>query len=109
MKKNTVDPARQTSSPLVPVLIGGAVGAVLISLLVFGVDSPDPEWGRYWMIRPLIVTPLAGAIGGAFYFLMDQQASRGMNRTLAMVLSLLVFLVGLWMGTVLGLAGTMWN
>jgi hypothetical protein len=91
-------------------LIGAAIGLVLISFFVFGVDHPGPEWGEYWRIRPLIVTPLAGAAGGLFYWFMDYQSSkRGMNRTIAVVLSLIVFVVGLWMGIVLGLAGTMWH
>ena len=94
---------------LKPVLIGAGIALVVISFFVFGVDHPNPEWGKFWQIRPLIVTPLAGAAGGAFYAFMDYQASRGFNRTVAILLSLVVYLVGLWMGTVLGLAGTMWN
>jgi hypothetical protein len=93
-----------------PMLIGAAIGLALISVFVFGVDHPKPEWGKLWQIRPLIVTPAAGAMGGAFYYLMDYLSStKGLNRTVAVVMSLLVFLVGLWLGTVLGLAGTMWN
>ncbi|MFD2245553.1 potassium transporter KefB [Pontibacter ruber] len=92
-----------------PVLVGAGIALLVISFFVFGVDQPHPEWGKYWMIRPLIITPLAGAMGGAFYALMEYQASRGFNRTLAILLSIVVYLVGLWLGTVLGLAGTMWD
>ena len=92
-----------------PVLIGAGIGLLVISFFVFGVDHPNPEWGKLWMIRPLIVTPIAGAMGGAFYYLMDYLCYRGLNRTLAVILSLIVFVIGLWLGTVLGLAGTMWN
>ena len=92
-----------------PMLIGAGIALLVISFFVFGVDAPKPEWGRYWMIRPLIVTPLAGAMGGAFYALMDYQSSRGFNRTAAILLSIAVYLIGLWLGTVLGLAGTMWD
>ncbi len=99
----------QSSSVLIPILVGAAVAFLVISFFVFGVDNPRPEWGKFWMIRPLIVTPLAGAIGGAFYVFMDYQASRGFNRTLAVLLSIVVYFVGLWLGTVLGLAGTMWD
>lgn len=110
MKQNIqTNPKTSSMSITTPMLIGAGVGFLLISLFVFGLDSPDPEWGKYWIIRPLIVTPLAGAVGGAFYYFMDYQSSKGMNRTVAVLLSLVVFLVGLWMGTVLGLAGTMWN
>jgi hypothetical protein len=99
----------QPLSLATPVLIGAGVGLILISVFVFGVDKPDPEWGKYWRIRPLIVTPIAGAMGGAFYYLMDHLVSKGLNRTVAVILSLIVFVIGLWLGTVLGLAGTMWN
>jgi hypothetical protein len=58
-----------------------------------------------------VVVTLAGAAGGAFfYFLMDRLGSRGgWKKALAITLSLLIYVVGLWMGTVLGLAGTLWN
>jgi hypothetical protein len=92
-----------------PVLIGAGIALLVISFFVFGVDEPNPAWGRFWMVKPLIVTPLAGAIGGAFYALMDYQSSRGFNRALAIILSLVVYFIGLWLGTVLGLAGTMWH
>lgn len=92
-----------------PALIGAAIGLIAISFFVFGVDRPNPAWGKLWMIRPLIITPLSGAVGGAFYYFMDYQASRGLNKTVAILLSLVVFVIGLWMGVVLGLAGTMWN
>ncbi len=94
---------------IIPVLVGAGIAFLAISFFVFGVDAPNPAWGKFWMIRPLIITPLAGAMGGAFYAFMDYQSSRGFNRTVAILLSLVVYAIGLWMGTVLGLAGTMWN
>jgi len=92
-----------------PVLVGAGIALFVISFFVFGVDAPHPEWERFWMIRPLIITPLAGAMGSAFYAFMEYQNSRGFNRTLAILLSIVVYLIGLWLGTVLGLAGTMWD
>lgn len=92
-----------------PMLIGAAVGLIIISFFVFGVNEPDAEWGKLWMLRPLIITPLAGATGGAFYYWMDHLTSKGLNKILAVILSLIVFIVGLWLGTVLGLAGTLWD
>src|SRR6476620_4212306 len=93
---------------LKPVLIGAGIAFLVISFFVFGADHPDPEWGKFWQIKPLIITPLSGAIGGAFYAFMDYQSTRGFNRRLAIILSLVVFLIGLWLGTVLGLNDTMW-
>lgn len=92
-----------------PSLIGAGIGLLVISFFVFGVDEPHPEWGRYWQLRPLIVTPLAGAIGGAFFGFMKYKSSRGFNRALAIILSIVVFVIGLFMGVVLGLDGTMWD
>lgn len=92
-----------------PMLLGAGIAFVVISFFVFGVDEPHPEWGKFWMIRPLIVTPLAGAMGGAFYALMDYLSFRGFNRTLAILLSIFVYFIGLWLGIVLGLDGTLWD
>jgi len=92
-----------------PVLIGGAIALLLISFFVFGVDEPHPDWPKLWQVRPLIITPLAGAAGGAFFYFMDQMSFRGMNRTLAVILGMVGFVIALWLGSVLGLDGTMWN
>ncbi|CAN5500422.1 hypothetical protein BH23BAC1_BH23BAC1_25050 [soil metagenome] len=89
--------------------MGAGIALLVIAFFVFGVDNPHPEWGKFWMIRPLIITPLAGAMGGAFYALMEYQSSRGFNRTMAVFLAIVVYVIVLWLGTVLGLAGTMWN
>ena len=99
----------QRASIITPIVAGALFALLVISFFVFGVDSPPQEWGKYWQIRPLIITPLAGAAGGAFYAFMDYQSSRGFNRTLAVIIGLVVYFIGLWLGTVLGLDGTMWN
>lgn len=93
----------------IPVLIGAGIALALISFVVFGADCASPEWGQWWRVRPLIITPLAGAMGGVFFYVMDLMACRGMNRTVAVLLSIVVYVIGLWLGTVLGLVGTMWN
>jgi multidrug transporter EmrE-like cation transporter len=92
-----------------PIFVGSGIALIVISFFVFGVDEANPAWGKFWMIRPLIIAPLAGAMGGAFYSFMDYQSSRGFNRTVAILLSLVVYIIGLWLGTVSGLDGTMWN
>lgn len=108
-KNNLAEQPRQLSMGK-PMLIGAGIGLLLISMFVFGVDDPKPEWGKLWMIRPLIIVPTAGAMGGLFFYFMNYLSSRGsLNKILANILSLVVFLIGLWMGIVLGLDGTMWN
>jgi hypothetical protein len=91
-------------------LIGAAIGLAVISFFVFGVDQPNPAWGQYWMIKPLILTPLVGAMCGlSNYIIMTYYNIIGLNRIVAMIISGVVFLVGIWIGIVLGLNGTMWN
>ena len=93
-----------------PMMLGAGIALAIISLFVFGADNAKPEWGPLWMIRPLIVTPLAGATGGAFYYFMDRMRSKGqINGVVAIILSLVVYVIGLWLGIVLGLDGTMWD
>ena len=90
--------------------VGAVVGFAVISFFVFGVDRPKPEWGTFWRVRPLIVTPLSGAAGGAvFYFLGFFGSRLGWPKAISIVLAAIISIVGLWMGIVLGLVGTMWN
>lgn len=91
-------------------LQGAAIGLVLISFFLVGAGEPNPEWPDLWWIRPLLVVPAAGALGGLFYYVMDPLRSQGGWRTaLAYAVSLIVFIIVLWLGTVLGLDGTMWD
>jgi hypothetical protein len=91
-------------------LIGAGIGLSLISFFLISAGEPDPAWGKFWMIQPLVMVPFAGAIGGLCNYVIFQYRSLvGINKIVATILSILVFLFGLWMGIVLGLNGTMWN
>jgi hypothetical protein len=91
-------------------LQGAGIALVLITIFLLGAGEPNPGWGKLWMIRPLIIVPLAGAGGGIFYYLMDHlRYQGGWRKITANMLSLIVYIIGLWLGTVLGLDGTMWN
>ena len=108
-KNNLTSPYADRALLIKRALIGAIIGLVVILAFILPIKNPRPEWGQYWRLRPLIVTSLAGACGGAFYAFMSYKSSRGFNRTLAVVISLLVYVVCLWMGIVLGLDGTMWD
>ncbi len=91
-------------------LIGAGIGLLLISLFLAGVNHPNPAWGKFWMVRPLIIVPLAGAMGGLCnYFIFHFHGLFGVNKIIAALVSTLVFVIGLWLGIVLGLAGTLWH
>ena len=93
-----------------PMLIGAAIGLILIALFVFNVSDPKPEWGKFWRIRPLLITPLAGAMGGLFYGFMNYlRVKSGFNKALAIITGVIVFVVALLVGMILGLDGTLCN
>lgn len=90
--------------------VGAGIGLVLISLFLFTAGTPDPAWPRLWRIQPLIIVPLAGAMGGLCnYFLVHFHHLIRLNKTIAIILSVIVFVIGLWLGTILGLDGTYWD
>ena len=91
-------------------LLGAVIGLLLISLFLFSAGEPKVEWGKLWMIRPLIIVPLAGAMGGLCnYFIVHFRHQVGINKIIAVFVSVIVFIVGLWLGVVLGLDGTWWD
>ena len=110
-QKNKVTTEHAHSASLAkPMLIGAGIALMLIVLFLVNAGEPDPEWPRFWMIRPLIIVPFAGAMGGVFYHLVDRlRYQGGWKKVLANLASLIVYIVGLWLGTVLGLDGTMWD
>lgn len=91
-------------------LVGAVIGLALISFFLLSVSNPDPAWGKFWMVRPLIVVSFAGAMGGLCnHFIFQFHTLAGINKTTAWIISILIFLVGLWLGAVLGLDGTLWD
>lgn len=91
-------------------LLGAAIALMLIIIFLLGVNNPKPEWGNLWMIKPLVIVPLAGALGGVFYYFVDHVLhGNGWKKVLVIIVSLVGYIVALWLGTVLGLNGTLWN
>ena len=89
---------------------GAIIGLVIISVFVFTADNPDPAWGKFWRIRPLIITPLAAAFGFLAFSLKDIIRPEGnLYKAVVYMASLVIFVIALWLGIVLGLDGTLWN
>lgn len=98
------------SSLVKRMLFGAFIGFLLISFFVFGVDEPNPAWPSDWRVRPLIITPLASAFGILSYYLSEIIGLKGdWSKIFLFLISTILFLISLWLGTVLGLVGTMWN
>jgi hypothetical protein len=98
-------------APLIKrMLLGAAIALILMIIFLLPVKTPNPAWGKWWMVRPLVVISLAGAAGGTFYYLINRLLyQNNWKKALAIILSLLIYVIGLWLGTVLGLSGTLWN
>lgn len=93
-----------------PMLVGAAIGLVVISIFVFGADNYDPTWPSNWRVKPLIMTPIIAAIAGAFFAFMRPMRKRGGWVTaLGYIISIVGFVAICWIGIVLGLNGTMWD
>jgi hypothetical protein len=109
-KQNLTGGLFQFSQFIKPMLIGGGIAMALIAFFLLPIENPDPAWPKYWMVRPFIIVTLAGAAGGAFFALMrPMRRQGGWVMVAGYVLSLIVYVIGLWLGTVLGLDGTLWN
>lgn len=95
---------------LIRMLIGAIIGLVLIIIFILSADYVNPEWPKFWMVKPLILTPIVTSFGGALYYYLDQLRSSGpVMNVVATILGLLGYVFFLWMGFVLGLNGTFWN
>lgn len=90
-------------------LWGAGIGFILMAIFLMGVEG-DPAWGEYWKLRPMIVTPIAGAMGGAFFYLMEFVGREGgWKRIFCSFIGIIGFIIALWLGSVLGLDGTLWD
>lgn len=90
--------------------IGAAIAFALILSLLLSVDDPKPEWGSLWMLKPLLITPLAGAGGGAFFYYMTQIVKNNFwAKLVAILVGLVGYVIAIWLGSVLGLNGTLWD
>jgi hypothetical protein len=109
-KLKTILKEISSTSIIKRMLIGFGIGLIVISFLVFSVDTPKPEWGTWWQVRPLIITPLAAAFGILAFYLKDIVRPQGnVMNVLVFLVSVLGFIIALWLGIVLGLDGTLWN
>jgi predicted outer membrane lipoprotein len=90
--------------------VGATLGFVIIASLLSTVRHPNPAWGRFWYVRPLILVPLASAFGSLFFYALGYVKSKNIFIKIGVFIAcLFAFIVALWMGIILGLDGTLWN
>ncbi|HSJ66262.1 MAG TPA: hypothetical protein VK921_01245 [Anditalea sp.] len=109
MNQSNSIPTKQINSAVLVkhLLIGAGIGLTLILIFLLGTGEPDPNWPKLWMLKPLLIVPIAGGMGGLIlYFLTHHMIP---NKNLAIILGLIGYVIVLWMGFILGLDGTMWD
>ena len=85
----------------------GILGYIWItSLLLVPIVTPDPDWPRFWTLRPMIVTPLIVGVGAAVIHNIRKRHDQTMWIN---IFTWLLLLPLFWIATVLGLDGTLWN
>ncbi len=108
-RKTSITGSVNRGSVIKSMLIGAGIGLFVILLFITGAET-QPHWPNLWKIRPLIITPLAGALGGGLCYASIKILKReGLHAAIAVVLSLVGFLIALWLGIILGLDGTLWD
>lgn len=91
-------------------LLGAGIGLAVISFFLLMVKNPDPSWPTMWMLRPIVIVPLAVAGAGlCFHFLDKYRYEKGWNKIFINLLGIIGHLIALWLGMVVGLDGTLWN
>ena len=97
-------------SMILRMLIGAGIALALILVFVLGVDQPNPAWHKTWWVRPVVLTPLAGAGGGLFFHFMYELGKEGTWKKIVVTLiGIIGYVIAFWLGAVLGLAGTLWD
>lgn len=109
-QKNTITTRSGNKTSLAKAIaIGAGIALIAILFFVVGAES-QPHWPERWQMRPLILTPLAGAFGGGLFYFANKQLQRlGLNKVVALILCAVGYIVVLWLGIVLGLDGTLWD
>jgi len=91
-------------------LTGAGIGLLLVSFFVITAGEGQPSWGAYWRLKPLLLTPLLASIVAACYHATGPLRDiAGWQGRLFTVLSIIGYVLGLWIALILGLNGSLWN
>ncbi|OYQ43707.1 hypothetical protein [Flavobacterium aurantiibacter] len=91
-------------------VIGAAIGLSIIAAFLYTVRQPNPHWGSYWALKPVITCGTSGFVAGAILYILLAYPYKTLAWSIVGKLAgLVTFFSLLWVGMVAGLAGTFWN
>ncbi|MFD2599888.1 hypothetical protein ACFSQ3_13100 [Sphingobacterium corticis] len=83
-------------------IIGGtALGILILGPFLYGNTPQNDSWGDLWFIKPLILPPLFGAVGGSLYYYSTRYLQHTLPKWLLFPIGALLFAACLWIVTVL--------
>lgn len=83
---------------ILPAFLGALVPACLLTFLIIANSSNY----AVWMVFPLLLIPVGGAAGGIFFYLMGfLWFPKGSQKLIAILASILVYFVVVWLSSVL--------
>ena len=100
-------PSRNTSPLLVKrILIGSLVNLLVLSLILVATGELAG-----WIWIPMLTVSIAGAIGGIIYHVLNDRLEVSNGKRWALIaFSILIHLIGFWLGMVFALAQVgLWN
>lgn len=91
-------------------LQGAVVALILILPFLLPSGDPQPDWPTLWRIKPLLVVPFSGALGGLFcQFMQHRRNAGGWKGAIAYLASLAGYMLVVWLGIMAGLNSTLWD
>ena len=106
MPNNSKHKSRLFSS----VIIGSVIAFVLISVILYKGGALDPKWPQFWYLRPLILVPLAGGVWRFIFYTMEKYRQGPIwRKVIVNLVCVLIYIIGIWLATVIGLDGVWWH
>ncbi len=101
----------KSKSVTTAIVLGFGVAFILVSALILSVNAPNPVWGKNWFVKPILLTPVIAAPGGGVFYLISRISFENqlLFKLLKALLCLLAYIFFLWIGTIIGFNGTLWN
>ena len=88
----------EPKSLVLPAILGAIIPAALLLFLIVANSATYAAW----MLVPLLIIPAGGATGGIFFYLMGfHWFPKGTSKLIAILVSLVVYFVVVWLSSVI--------